>query len=308
VAADDVAQALLQSNQFRPDAFGLSFHEKLIINERKIPLALRLGEALADAKAAAAFQRAHLEQYGEIARVPLPLGVLRWPDAVVSRFRSLLLPHQYDFTREIIESLLDEGLGCYAYYYPGMPIRVRDVTVPLGGVGPNQSYRSRLEKLRAYTNPETVVSSWLDLLVRMLGLGYLPCRLGHHTIGNCLQWQNAVIDGGVVDADSIQPLSAIRDDRELRETLLAAIVWLSDTVHAFLLSSQALYQMTPTVLIVGWQICSELQRRIEESRDRGTLFDERITDFFHTSAAFQHLDRNFAALFPTTTVTAHGRY
>src|SRR3546814_14194951 len=84
--ADDVEIHLRALSNYRVEFPGrgrslFSALEHFPLNEQKIPLALSVDEAMEDVVSAAAVQRAHLARFGTLARVPLPLSAVRWPDA-----------------------------------------------------------------------------------------------------------------------------------------------------------------------------------------------------------------------------------
>ncbi len=117
------------------------------------------------------------------------------------------------------------------------------------------------------TQPEQVVERWIDLVARMLALGFLPGRTEHIGIGHCLEMQNAVIDGGFVDLGSIVAMSKVRSERAFLEMLLAAFADLAKTVRHFLLGDvadvEAEYRNPSLVMSATMQrIMPELLRRI----------------------------------------------
>ncbi len=307
VCVRDVDHATAASAKVRRAAFGLSVHEKLLLNERKVPMALRRGEALAEAAAAARFQSDYLERYGRLAHVPLPLVVWAIPDAVAQAHQQRLTARASALTVPLVEQLMGEGLACYAYHYPSLPVRVRDVVQPIGSCGIAQSYRSRKARVSAGGDPLALVQSWVQLAVDILALGYLPVDISNYNIGNCLQWQNAVMDGGVVDVDSIHPLHPETSDQEVSESLMAMILWLSDTVHALLVAGRTMTTMQPTLLLVAAQIhrqiAAEISRRADEPR-----LDARVRRFFGAQSWLEGLDASLHAMFPEESVTGHGRY
>src|SRR5262249_28804791 len=54
--------------------------------------------------------------------------------------------------------------------------------------------------------PEAIIQAWVTTFVRMLLLGILPGALPSLRTGLCCQPQNACINGGFVDLDSLTPI------------------------------------------------------------------------------------------------------
>lgn len=268
VHADDRSLHLAMLAEFRVDypmrgksLFPATEHFALV--EQKIPLALSAFEAVEDACAAASMQEAHLARFGELARTPTPLLVVQWPTAVRDAHLQALRPLLSERALRIVETASEQGLAAIIYHYPSLPLRVAHLPMELkcfsGGAW--------LEKLAELTQPEQVVERWIDLVARMLALGFLPGRTEHIGIGHCLEMQNAVIDGGFVDLGSIVAMSKVRNERAFLEMLLAAFSDLAKTVRHFLLGNvsdvEAEYRNPSLVMSTTMQrIMPELLRRI----------------------------------------------
>lgn len=205
--------------------------EHFPLNEQKIPLAMSVDEALEDAHAAAAVQRAHLARFGRVARVPLPLVAIRWPDASAHAHLARLAPLLTRRARLAVERVAADGLGAVAYHYPAVPHRVAHLPQLLAGRPEN----GWLARLSALTDPAATIDGWLELLARMLALGFLPASVESMGVGHCLDTKNAVIDGGFVDLGSVCRAADVTDDRRFLETLLSAIADLAQTCRQFLL-------------------------------------------------------------------------
>jgi hypothetical protein len=186
--------------------------EHFVFVEDKIPACLGLTEALREAERAEAVHAAHLRVYGELARLPLPLAVFRHDDATCAFMSTKLRAILDDAAFRKIEPILAEGLGVYVYYYPAPPLRARDADYMLQGL----AFRRRLFALiRDICEPETIIARWVRLFARMLLLGFAPGSLASLRTGACCQPQNACLDGGFVDLDSITPFSAFATDASL---------------------------------------------------------------------------------------------
>ncbi len=241
VFAHDRDQHLPVLAEFRVDypARGKSLFsaaEHFALVEQKIPLAISAFEAVEDAKAACQLQQAHLQRFGQLACLPTPLLVIQWPAAVRDNHLKVLRTLLSERAMRITDIMTKEGLAAIIYHYPSLPLRVAHLPVELNkqGSGP---WLHRLASLTAgYSlTPEQVVECWIDLVARMLALGFLPGRTEHIGIGHCLEMQNAVIDGGFVDLGSIVAMADVKSDSAFMEMLMATFADLAKTVRHFML-------------------------------------------------------------------------
>lgn len=184
----------------------LTILERFLFLENKFPGMVRLHEALEEAELAAAFQAAHLKQYGQLARVPLPLVVHQIPDSLGQTIAQQLCAQLQPRHHSRVYSLLP--LGVLLYWYPTLPERVAHLRLP-----EHLTQAERLATLRRQLQPEQLVEDWLELLTRTLQLGWVPCDPCSSLQGMCLEAQNLTLDGGMVDLDSLRPLDSFRDAR-----------------------------------------------------------------------------------------------
>ncbi|HEY0095737.1 MAG TPA: acyl carrier protein, partial [Archangium sp.] len=215
--------------------------EYFLIQERKVPGALTLPEALTEAQRAAELQARFLEEYGEPGGVPLPLLVVRWSEEVVARFRSRLLPLLSGFTLTIAQNELRDGLACYVYWFPKAPFpRVSHFAGSLAqesqrtGSGGFTNTRLVYATLKHNLDPEAVVDSWVRLAARLLLLGYFPSDIQHFKNGQCIEPQNVLLNGTFADLDSVTPMRQLGSDREFYASFLAMLNLLANTVRVFL--------------------------------------------------------------------------
>jgi acyl-CoA synthetase (AMP-forming)/AMP-acid ligase II len=215
--------------------------EYFLIQERKVPGALTLPEALTEAQRAAELQGRFLEEFGEPGGVPLPLLVVRWSEDVVTRFRARLLPLLSGFSLGIAEGELRDGLACYVYWFPKAPFpRVSHFAGSLAqesqrtGSGGFTNTRLVYSTLKHNLDPEAVIDSWVRLVARMLLLGYFPSDIQHFKNGQCIEPQNVLLNGTFADLDSVTPMRQLGSDREFYASFLALLNLLSQTVRVFL--------------------------------------------------------------------------
>lgn len=241
VHAHDLDQHLAVLAEFRIDypvrgksLFSAAEHFALV--EQKVPLAISSMEAVEDARAACQLQQAHWQRFGQLACIPTPLLVIQWPAAVRDSHLQALRRLLSGRAMHIVDTMTAQGLAAIIYHYPSLPLRVAHLPSELKKQGTG-TWLQRLSDLTASygLTPEQVVERWIDLVARMLALGFLPGRTEHIGIGHCLEMQNAVIDGGFVDLGSIVAMTEVKSDSAFMEMLMAAFADLAKTVRHFML-------------------------------------------------------------------------
>lgn len=305
VYAHDRDQHLAVLAQFRIDypvrgksLFSAAEHFALV--EQKIPLAISAFEAVEDAKAACMLQQAHLRRFGQLASIPTPLLVLAWPVSARESHLAALRKLLSERAMRIVETSSADGLAAIIYHYPRLPLRVAHLPVELKKFG-DAPWLQRLASLTAGygMTPGQVVDRWIDLVARMLALGFLPGRTEHIGIGHCLEMQNAVIDGGFVDLGSIIPMAEVRSDAAFMEMLMAAFADLSKTVRHFMLGPvadvEAEYR-NPSLLMLAClqRVVPALLQRLRtypdlEPRLQAYLDRSETSCFSALTEEFQHL-------------------
>jgi hypothetical protein len=249
--------------------------EKFPIFEGKIPGCLTLREALGDARAAAAFQRAYVARHGAPARVPMPLFVGRWPDSLADQVRAALRPRLADRAWEIVDAGVAE-LAVYVYAYPRVPYRLAHLPVPDARRG--GELRPRLERVARQLDVRAAVDGWVGLLARMLALGFVPKDPSSLVTGDCVQAQNAVLDGGLADVEGIIATRRL-DARALRDALRRTVHELAITVTRLLVGvatpSVDMRDRLPDVHALVW---SALGARVAAER----ADDPRVSELLAT--------------------------
>lgn len=208
----------------------------------------------------------HTDIFRELPRTPFPLLVLEVPDGVTQEFGECLLPLLSDrlqfSARKKVEVLLQDGLGVYVYYYPGMPIRLAHALGSFPGsfgVGANDGPPLAFDI-------DAAVVSWTDMFARMLVAGFVPTTPVH--TGNCLQSQNVVIDGGLCDVDSLEPIASLPHARDFASALSTSLTEMTQTVSR---ATSLPYHVTAAYL---WK---EIVRRTRENM-RGVPCDPRVAE------------------------------
>jgi hypothetical protein len=292
--AEDFAQEVGHVDSLRP-AFFPSALNHFVATEHKVPLGVSLHEALAQAKITAQFQADHLARYGRLARVPVPLLVMRWPQEAGAGLVETLKPFLAQTSFDNLLRIAEPGLGALVYYYPSLPLRasaaapdkVADLTLPEGAVPERMgaSFAGRLEKLRERAEPSETVDQWIDLVADMLLLGYFP--FDTYCMGHCLQGQNLCIDGGCADTDSLVAMNAIGDDRYFRELFLQGSLALALSVSRYLRGTMAENSANHVIVCSVWE---ELHRRLRDRLARGESCDPRLGRIVNCTELFDRLE------------------
>lgn len=205
--------------------------EHFVFVEDKIPACLGMQEALNEAGSACALQIAHIEAYGAPARLPLPLAVFRHDEELCTRVAEKLRGILDHAAYRKIEPMLAAGIAVYVYYYPLPPIRARDADFMLQGL----SFRRRLfAMMQEFGAPEQIIELWITGFARMLLLGFLPGSLAALRSGACCQPQNACMDGGFVDLDSVTPFDALANDVSFFAGLQFCVDALTQTIRTLM--------------------------------------------------------------------------
>lgn len=256
------------------------------LGEGKIPGALSLKEATREASIAIDIQAKHFAAYGEFARLPMPLLVHRFADDDASRVVKLLQEKLPSASFERIEPLLGAGLGAYIYFYPVAPIRAN----AYGGGATSKV----ADYIRKHVEPERTVTLWIQLLARLLHLGFLPYTPRNEGLGGCMDYGNATLDGGFCDPDSIEPITQCPDDEFFYESLAMSLKGMELTV-ARLASPDAGFEQSdlyPSIerFAVSSYVAHEFRRALDTEARPGLTLDRRVADLV-TPSGFSTLTR-----------------
>ena len=214
--------------------------ERFPVAEGKPPGVHPLPDALEEAKTSAEFQLEHLKAYGTLAKVPLPLTVVKWPDDVRDRVWGQLKNKLSKKAKQIVESELSTGIASYVYYYPTLPIRVMHLRIPDASSTPSGiPFSRRLEMLSSHSDIRTTIEGWISVAASMISLGFVPIDPANIGRGNCLMPQNLVLDGGIVDLDSIRHVETFKNSASLEFALQKCTRVLSQAISWYLVGTSA---------------------------------------------------------------------
>lgn len=194
----------------------LSGLDKLAIVEGKLPGCVTTREALGEARAALAVQRAYVAKYGAPARLPLPIYVGKWPEERVRAVREALQVRARGRALAAVEAALADGIAVYVYHYPAVPYRLAHLGVP--DVAKGTHVGKRLEQIATRWDPRAAVEGWFGLAAELLAIGFTAKDPASIVTGDCLQVQNVCLDGGVTDVESLVSIAEL-DERTLREAI-----------------------------------------------------------------------------------------
>lgn len=211
--------------------------ERFPISEGKPPGVHPLWDADDEARCALELQTAYYRRFGRLARIPTPLFVYRWPAEVRERALGILRPLLSPRTVTLVEAMIRDDLGAYVYYYPSYPLRAMHVRG--GDVGVEVPYAKRHGVLRELSDPDTAITRWIRLTAEFLSLGWVPTDPSHFGRGNCLMAQNLVLDGGIVDVNSIRHVSTMRAPGELDFAVRQSVRELTQSISWYLIGTEA---------------------------------------------------------------------
>jgi hypothetical protein len=287
--APDFGDLLADFRRAGPSAHNIAEH--FVYEERKVPGCLTLEDALLEAERSSSYQTAHLSAYGEPAHTPIPLFVFRHADDVVERTSATLRRNLSAPAFRVVESELNQGLGAYVYYYPSLPIRVRDVDFLLHGV----TFRERLLAiLRDVCDPDEVVGGWVRSIVHMLYCGFLPGSLASLRNGICCQPQNACIDGGFVDLDSLTRFDELVDDTAVLAAMQFSVDSLIDSVRTLIAGRVDPTRSEGSVVRIDLHhfreyVLALLQASVEREARPGLQLDARVSTYLLPAPTFSAL-------------------
>jgi hypothetical protein len=259
--------------------------DKFPVLEGKVPGCVTVAEALDDAHAAAAVQLAHLRRYGAPARLPMPILVARWPEAVADAVLAELSPWLRGRARGVTELAVRAGLGVYVYSYPIVPARLAHLAAP--EVGPGIELGARLAALGKIADPRRMLDGWIGLMARLLALGFVSADPLSIVTGDCLQVQNAVVDGGFADVASLVEAGQL-DDRALRAAVRHTVHELAVTATRLVAGVRVptvdLRDRLPDLVVTVWNAVADAFRAAPEPDPRvaaallpGPAFDRLAT-------------------------------
>jgi hypothetical protein len=274
----------LLQNLRRPSPSTHTIVEHLVWEEFKAPGAIALDEASREARLAAEAQSRHLRAYGDFARLPLPLLVLRHHPRTEAEYLARIRRELGDAGFARLRERCAGGLGVYVYHYPVPPVRACEAAALLA----RRDFRARLLTLLTFADPDVLLGRWVALFARLLYLGIIPGSLAASRTGLCCQPQNACMDGGFVDLDSLAHPASLRDDGELYGALALSFKALVDTAEVLVLDNVDGDSGVERQLIAE-HLSHRLREALVTERRPGLFLHPRIAAFFQSVETFAGL-------------------
>lgn len=229
--AHDYEDSMLRAWNERP--YGLfSILEHFVFREHEVYMGQTRDAALACAEVSADFVFNFERAMSKLPRTPFPLRVFEVPPEVTERFldasdRYLTNRPQLS-AREKTRRYAANGLAVYVYYYPSVPIRVAHHRRQFPGAWGMWDEQAMHQKSNVTFDVDSAIRSWVTLCAEMLVAGYLPTTPVH--TGHCFLEQNLVVDGGVCDIDSVEPMKRVDGERDFLDALLFSVSGLIDSI------------------------------------------------------------------------------
>lgn len=290
---------------FRASALPLGLHFPL---EMKLPpAAMWIEECVAEQAVASQVQGQYLGRYGRLARLPVPLFVFKMTSEQTGQYEEVVRSRLSKDAMWRIRNKLADGLGVEIYYYPELPVRVADLSV--GNL--KETFKAAL----APEQVEATFRSWATLFSELVSFGYMPYAPWHHGMGGCCDTGNVCIDGGFHDLLTLVPFDAIPDFVTFRQSLLASIRLLSDSMISMAAVSVGPFSApeSDAVSLAASFITQSLRTRVQEIERQAYPIDARLKRFcdLPTPSDILHLvrlaqrDRGSAQFFgPAEIITA----
>jgi hypothetical protein len=267
--------------------------ERFPICEGKPPAVHPFDDAEEEAQCALELQTAYLKRFGKLAQIPTPLFVYRLPDEIRDRAVAVLRPHLSPGMMSLVETQIGSALGVYIYHYPVLPLRVMHLR---GDVGPELSYDTRHKSLAALSDPAQAVAGWVRLVAELLALGWVPTDPANFSRGYCVMAQNLVVDGGIVDVNSVRPVASFRNAGELEFAVRHTVRELTQSICWYLVGADAgMARFQHTFVDVYARIWEGLRETLATLKPPA-----EIATIFSRGDIYQAIDRTFRNFYRLT--------
>lgn len=267
----------------------LSEHFSLF--EGKAPGTVFLGEAMAEAETSLEVQQRHLRHYGGLMRLPVPLMVWRLNPAAEQAAIAALQAHVSGMAFERLGPHLAAGIGVLAYYYPAPPVRVHAAGRP-AFLWPASSDLASKDRLI-----DRAIPGWVTIGARLLWLGFLPTTPLSWRLGDIFDPNNACLDGGVCDVNSIHPITAATQDGFFVRSVVMSMGGLRMAVaRAFNVPLGELaqnYEQEMSGFYLSEYLKSAMERALDEEARPSLVLDPRLGHLFGRDKTLPELVRLF---------------
>lgn len=211
------------------DAWARCSLEHLIYVEHKAPMALTVAEAKREIYWGRYIQYQHYHLFEEPAHTVVPIMLVEYPREVTAQYLKSLRSYLSDRAISTLEEIVTNGLATYVYYYQNYPVRASHSDQYLGEKNSN------------------IIEKWIKNFICLLAIDLMPATLESRGYGSCCGPQNAVIDGGFVDVDSVKRISRYQNSKDLIVDLDYSLHSLRRSIAFYLRASDAKHGQNPTL-------------------------------------------------------------
>jgi hypothetical protein len=264
--------------------------EHFPLAEGKAPATVFLDEARREAETALDVQSRHLRHYGGLMRLPVPIFVFRLPEEREAEVVAGLRSRMSEMAFERIGPHLAGGIGIFAYYYPGPPIRVHAVGRPrFLWPGPDDlaSHQNVIEKM---------VPGWITIAARLLWLGLFPSTPLSYRLGTIFEANNACLDGGVCDVGSIYPMDKAVNDGFFVRSVMGVGGLKIVIARAFGIPMAEIaqtYEQEAVAFYLGEYVKRSMERALAAEGRSSLTLDPRVLEVFGGEKPLPELLRMF---------------
>ncbi|MFC3909364.1 hypothetical protein ACFORL_09805 [Legionella dresdenensis] len=250
----------------------LPMADRYLFVENKIPLLYLLSEAVEEVNAAVNLQKAYLDSYQTLARIPIPLAIYKIPEESLKAADSIF-KNFYDEKRyKLVKNFMDEGIAIQIYWYPNVPKRAAHIA--FSTAASNAGFQERIAYLSSIMDIEKCVENWILLFCRFLNLGFIPADPIHACKGYCIDPGNLVLDGGMVDMGSIRHIDSFHYSGEIQFALENSIKLLIESIMALLIGKESMSYGFKSVF-------PDLSRLIYQNIEKNINIDSELGRFIH---------------------------
>ena len=267
---------------FRSSRLPLGLHFPL---EMKLPpAAMWIDECIAEQEISSVVQAQYLARHRRLARLPVPLFVYELTPMDVARYEGVIRPRISSTAYRRCATKVAGGLGVEVYYYPVLPVRAADLSVP--------HIRKVLDAQLTPEGADATFRSWVELMADLLMLGYMPYAPWNQGMGGCVDPGNACVDGGFNDLLTLVPFDSIPTKHLFWRSLTQSIQMLGTSIVAMgvaVTNSRVVVEPDPSVLISAY-IKERLITRIRADERPNDIIDSRLVAFFQERSVTDLLD------------------
>lgn len=251
-----------QPHFYNQASLGAHFNklEQEVIVSEKAPFALTVYAALQESRNAKDIQLTSLDKTGKILNLPLPLAVFNLSNNITKEYANKLKKYLTEFAYSHLENMLEEGLACYIYYYPTIPIRALLIENTTNLV---------FNKRQNAVNFAKGIDSIILLLINIISLGYIPNNSAY--VGDqSLNINDIDFQGGLTSTLTFRKIDKIQSDIELQEELFNMILILANCFKEMIFTplelKNNLYEFDVNVITdpILESICNYLSGKFDE--------------------------------------------